>query len=201
MLMHSKNFTRLLISLSIVMMVVVSACQKDAAVTDTDIKKNSLGTDSANVSSVVLSPGNYLATAGTLRVVINDSTYTFDAGKDSIAFINVHEGDNNNYFGITAINKQHTLSFGISASGFANSSINAGVAGSQLLLNPDERKPLQQYSLSKFAGQKDFGAITIDKYRQGNQLAKGSFVTFLAKDEKANTPFYRVTGNFDLQLK
>jgi len=199
MLMRSKNFNRLLMSLVVLTMAVISACQKDAAVTDGDIKKTSA--DSANVSSVVLSPGNYLATAGTLRVVINDSTYTFDAGKDSIAFINVHEGDNNNYFGITAINKQHTLSFGISASGFANSSINAAVAGGQLLLNPDESKPLQQYSLSKFTGQKDFGAISIDKYRQGNQLAKGSFVTFLAKDEKANTPFYRVTGSFDLQLK
>jgi hypothetical protein len=200
MLMRSKNFTRLLISLTVVMMVVISACQKDSEVNDTDVKKTGLA-DSTNVGNVVLSPGNYLATSGTLSVIINDSTYSFDASKDSIAIINVHEGDNNKYFGVTAINKQHTLSFGISGSGFLNSNIKAAVAGSQLLLNPDENKPLQQYSLSKFNGQKDFGAISIDKYRQGSELAKGSFVTFLAKDEKATTPFYRVTGSFDLQLK
>jgi hypothetical protein len=198
--MRSKSFTRLLISLTIVMMVVISACQKDSEVNDADVKKTGLA-DSANVSNVVLSPGNYLATSGTLSVIIDDSTYNFDASKDSIAFINVHGNDNNRYFGITAINKQHTLSFGISGSGFVNSNIKAGVAGSQLLLNPDENKPLQQYALSKFTGQKDFGTISIDKYRQGNELAKGSFVTFLAKDEKATTHFYRVTGSFDLQLK
>lgn len=198
--MHSRNFTRLSISLIMVIMVVISACQKDSAENDTDVKKTGL-LDSANVSNVVLSPGNYLATSGILSVVINDSTYTFDASKDSIAFINVHEDDNIRFFGITAINKQHTLSFGISGAGFVNSNTKAAVAGSQLLLNPDESKPLKQYSLSKFTGQKDFGAISIDKYRQGNELAKGSFVTFLAKDEKATSPFYRVTGNFDLQLR
>jgi len=199
MLIGNKNFTRLIILLTVVMMVVISSCQKDSAVAD--VNKTNNNADSAGVGRVVLAPGNYLATSGILSVVINDSTYTFDAAKDSIAFINVHESDNNRYFGITAINKQHTSSFGISGLGFVNSNVKAGVAGSQLLLNPDENKPLQQYSLSKFTGQTDFGTISIDKYRLGNELAKGNFVTYLAKNEKTNTPFYRVTGSFDLQLK
>jgi hypothetical protein len=38
-------------------------------------------------------------------------------------------------------------------------------------------------------------------YNAGNELAQGTFYTFLAKDDNANSPYYRVEGTFDLQLK
>jgi hypothetical protein len=58
-----------------------------------------------------------------------------------------------------------------------------------------------QLSLSKYPQNNDIGSITLDTYNQGSQLAKGTFVTFLAKDDKANSPYYRVEGSFDLKLK
>jgi hypothetical protein len=109
--------------------------------------------------------------------------------------------DNTRYFGITAINKEHSMSFGISSAGFANSNINDSIAGGQFILSTDDKKPAMQLSLSKYTGQKDFGNINLIQYNQGNELAKGTFVTFLAKDDKANSPYYRVEGTFDLQLK
>jgi len=200
--MQNRRFTCLLISLAIALLTVVTSCQKDAAVTDPNTAKADLGADSAaSVSAILSSPGNYLAASGILLVKINDSTYTFDAARDSIAFVNVHIDDNSRYFGITAINKEHTMSFGISSSGYVLSDMISGVAGSQFLLNPAGSTPSEQYSLSKYAGEKDFGNVTIGKYNQGNELAKGTFFTFLAKDDKANAPFYRVEGSFDLQFK
>lgn len=184
-----------------ILLVMISSCQKDPALKDPNTEKTSLNADSASVSTIIAAPGNYLAFTGTLTIKIEDSTYTFDASRDSIAFVNVHVDDNNRYFGITAINKEHTMSFGISSAGFINSNINSGIAGSQLLLNRDQNNPSLQYSLSKFAGQKDFGNINVVQYNQGNELAKGTFFTFLAKDDKANSPFYKVEGSFDLQLK
>ncbi len=52
-------------------------------------------------------------------------------------------------------------------------------------------------------GKSDFGNINIIyNINQGsNELAKGTFYTFLAKDDKANSPYYKVEGTFDLQLK
>jgi hypothetical protein len=105
------------------------------------------------------------------------------------------------YYGITAINKEHTVSFGISASGTVNYNINTAVAGSQFLISPDENKKEQEYSLSRFSGQKDVGNINITQYIQGKELAKGTFYTFLAMDDKPNTLFYKVEGSFDLQMK
>jgi len=93
------------------------------------------------------------------------------------------------------------MSFGISSSGFVYSNIRSNIAGSQFLLMPDDGKPSLQYSLSKYSGQKDFGNINIIQYNQGNVLAKGTFTTFLSKDDKATSPFYKVEGAFDLQLK
>ncbi len=199
--MQKRRFTNLLIPFSMVLLAVISSCQKDPALKDPNTEKTSLNADSANVSTIIATPGNYLASAGTLTIKIEDSTYTFDASRDSIAFVNVHIDDNNRYFGITAINKEHTMSFGVSSAGFVNSNINSGIAGSQLLLNRDQNNPGLQYSLSKFTGQKDFGNINIVQYNQGNELAKGTFFTFLAKDDKVNSPFYKVEGSFDLQLK
>jgi hypothetical protein len=199
--MHNRRFTYLLISFLVSLLAVITSCQKDPDVKDLNAAKTGLNADSTAVGSVVSSPGNYLAASGFLKIKIKDSTYTFDATRDSIAFVNVHVDDNNRYFGITAINKEHTLSFGISASGFVYNNISSSVAGGQFLLSPDNNKPGLEYSLSKYAGQKDFGNISIVQYNQGNELAKGTFTAFLAKDDKADSPFYRVEGSFDLQLK
>src|ERR1700761_606901 len=197
--MSGKRFTNLLFSL-LVLLAITSSCQKDAAVKDPETVKT-LSADSSNVSSLASSPGNFLAVSGTLTVRFHDSTYTFDASKDSIAFINVHVDDNTRYFGITAINKAHSISFGVSSSGFINSFTVNPVAGGQLLLNPANKLQTQEYALSKFTGQKDTGAITVESYLQASELIKGSFYTFLAVDDKANTPFYKVEGIFDLKLK
>ncbi len=195
--MRNRRFTNLLIFFAISLLAVTASCQKDPAVTDPGASKTNITAD----SSLFSTPGNFLAVTGTLKIKYNDSTYTFDAAKDSIAFINVRVDDNTSYFGITAINKEHNMSFGISSSGFVYSNINRSIAGGQFLLSADDKKPALQLSLSKYSGQKDFGNINVAQYNQGNELAKGTFVTFLAKDDKANSPYYKVEGTFDLQLK
>ncbi len=195
--MGNRRFTYLFISFAILLLATVTSCQKDSAVTEPDSSKTSINAD----SSIVSSPGNFLAVTGMLKIKFNDSTYTFDAAHDSIAFINVRVDDNTRYFGITAINKEHSMSFGISSAGFANSNVNENIAGGQFILSTDDKKPAMQLSLSKYTGQKDFGNINLIQYNQGSELAKGTFVTFLAKDDKANSPYYKVEGTFDLQLK
>ncbi|MDB5087765.1 MAG: hypothetical protein JWR09_1759, partial [Mucilaginibacter sp.] len=45
------------------------------------------------------------------------------------------------------------------------------------------------------------GNIYVDKYNQDSVLAKGTFHTFLATDDKANAPVYKVEGTFNLKLK
>jgi hypothetical protein len=157
--MGNKRFTYLLFFMAILIMAVVSSCQKDDAVTQPD-SKTTVNAD----SSLMASPGNFLAASGTLQVKYNDSTYTFDAEHDSIAFINVHVDSKTNYFGITAINKSHSMSFGISSSGYANSNINSNVAGGQFLLSTDVKKPAMQLSLSKYPQNNDIGSINMDTY-------------------------------------
>jgi hypothetical protein len=197
--MRNKRFTYLLFFITIAFMAVLASCQKDSDVKEDSALKASIAADSAAISS----PGNFLAAAGTLSLTIKDSTYVFDASKDSIAFINVHDANDNTkrYFGITAINKEHTMSFGISSSGYVHNDKSGDIAGSQFLLSPGYKEPGFQFSLSKYSGQKEFGNIYIDKYNQDSVLAKGTFHTFLATDDKANAPFYKVEGSFDLKLK
>lgn len=198
--MNSVRFTKWLISLTLLLSVVISSCQKDENVKGIDAGKQTPLTDSASTLSIINTPGNFLAEKGTLKVTIEDSTYTFDAATDSVAFINVHT-DDSKYFGITAINKAHTMSFGISSMGFAATKINSKVAGSQFLFKVDDKKPVLQYTLTRYAEQEDSGKISLEKYNNENVIAKGTFFTFLAKDDKANSPFYRVEGSFELQLK
>lgn len=195
--MGNRIFTYFLFSFAVILLAVVSSCQKDPAVDNPGPSKTSINAD----SSIVSSPGNFLAVTGTLKVKFNDSVYTFDAARDSIAFINVNGDDENRYFGITAINKEHTVSFGISSAGFAFSNINRGIAGSQLLLSIDSQKPALQLSLSKNYPATGFGNFNLVQYKAANELAKGTFYTFMATDNKANSPYYRVEGSFDLQLK
>ena len=195
--MGKRRFTYFLFSIAVVVLATVSSCQKDPAVNNPGPSTTSINAD----SSIVSSPGNFLAVTGTLKVKFNDSVYTFDAARDSIAFINVNGDDENRYFGITAINKEHSVSFGISSAGFAFSNINRGIAGSQLLLSNDAQKPALQLSLSKNYPTGGFGSFDLSQYKTGNELAKGTFYTFMAVDDKANSPYYRVEGIFDLQLK
>lgn len=195
--MSDKRFTHLIIILCVVLFGLASSCQKDQAVKES-MDGRSVA-DSSKIGSVHGS-GNYLASRGTLTVKIKDSTYTFDASRDSVAFINIG-ADGNRFFGITAINKEHTLSFGISSPGFIQSGINSSVAGGQLLVSPGDAGSAQQYSLSQRAGQKDFGAISVTQYNQNGVLANGTFFTFVSMDDKANSPVYRVDGTFELYLK
>jgi len=197
--MNGIRFTKWFAIYALLISVVVSSCQKDENVKDMETTKPATAADSTALG-IINTPGNFLAGKGVLKITIEDSTYSFDAATDSIAFINVHNGDNK-YFGITAINKAHTMSFGISSEGLASASVNSKVAGSQFLFTVDEKKPLLQYTLTKFVGKDDAGKITIDKYNKDNMIAKGTFFTFLAKDDKENSPFYRVEGSFELQLK
>ena len=195
--MGGKRFTFFLFSIAVFVLAMVSSCQKDPAV-------NAPGSSTASInadSSIVSSAGNFLAIKGTLKVKFNDSIYTFDAAKDSIAFINVNGDDQNRYFGITAINKEHTVSFGISSAGYAFSNINRGIAGSQLLLSSDLQRPAMQLSLSRKDSGNDFGSLNLVQYKNGDELAKGTFYTFMALNNKASSPYYRVEGSFDLRLK
>ncbi|MGN8072777.1 hypothetical protein [Mucilaginibacter sp. SG564] len=197
--MNSIRFTKWLFSALLLILVTISSCQKDENVKGMDSNKSIAAADSASTLSVN-TPGNFLAGSGTLKITIEDSTYTFDAAKDSVAFINVHSGDSK-YFGITAINKAHTMSFGISSAGFAAANTVNKIAGSQFLFKVDDKSPVLQYTLTKYGGKDDFGTISIEKYNNDNLIAKGTFFTFLAKDDKANSPFYKVEGSFELQLK
>jgi hypothetical protein len=193
--MGSKRYKLIILVLFIVILAGGSSCQKDAAV------KETVATLTADSTKIGVAPGNYLAAAGTLKIKFKDSTYTFDASRDSIAFINVHSGDDTQYFGITAINKEHTVSFGISSAGFPNANINREVAGGQLLLSQGNDGQAQQYSLSQYPGQKDPGNINIIQYNQSGVLAKGTFVTSLATGDKPNSSNYQVEGSFELYLK
>ncbi len=195
--MNSIRFTQWLFLCMLLISVAVSSCQKDDSVKAIETTKPAVDSAALGLTST---PGNFLASKGILKITIEDSNYSFDAATDSIAFINVNNSDNK-YFGITAINKAHTMSFGISSEGFASTKTNSKVAGSQFLFTVGEKKPLLQYTLSKFVEKDGSGKIAIEKYNNENIIAKGTFFTFLAKDDKKSSPFYRVEGSFELQLK
>jgi hypothetical protein len=194
--MHPKRFTNWYISFVLLLALMASACQKDQGDKAVDQKKAVAAADSALAATPAT---NFLAASGTLTFDLQDSTYTFNATEDSIAFVNISVGDNR-YFGITAINKAHTMSFAISSKGTAAAAITKGVEGSQLLLRPDALH-IKQYSLTQFTEPGDAGVIDLLRYRQDSVLAKGTFFTFLAHDDKADSPFYRVEGTFNLKLK
>lgn len=194
--MLKKRFTKFLLFAIAAFVAVASACQKDPAVTNPASAKSNAD------SSIVSLSGNFLAASGTLKVKFKDSTYIFDAARDSIAFINVSgQQDDSRYFGITAINKEHTLSFGISSEGFAAANVSRTVAGGQFLFTGDQQNPAFQLALRKETSPVNFGSLSIEQYNNGNELAKGTFYTFLSADSNSKSPFYRVEGSFDLRLK
>ncbi|MFI5157653.1 MAG: hypothetical protein ACHQF4_02240 [Sphingobacteriales bacterium] len=188
--MGSGRFTKYFIVIFFLLSAAIVSCQKDQEIKD----------DAAGKSDTTFTaPDNYLATKGTLTVILQDSTYSFDAATDSIAFVNVHN-DNNQYFGITAINKAHNMSFGISSGGYALSNINTTVAGSQFILKPD-KGAIDQYALTDSASVQDYGKINLSTYKQDSVLAKGTFYTYLVKTGLGKPVTYKVKGTFSLRLK
>ncbi|HTD41728.1 MAG TPA: hypothetical protein VK671_13960 [Mucilaginibacter sp.] len=190
MVKFSTRFFYLLMLIS----VVIAGCQKDESV-----KKTATGTTDSTKVSTISTPGNYLAGKGTLSVKLKDSTYTFNAEQDSIAFVNISI-DGEEYYGLTAINKAHTVSFGISSSGMPIDDFASYVSGAQLLLKGTGKTNLE-YTLIPGSLQQKFGTISIEKYNQDATLAKGTFHTFLATGTKYNSPNYEVTGTFELKIK
>jgi len=171
---------------------VIVSCQKDQNV-DVSLPKTTKADTSDN-------SGNFFAVKGTLNVTVNDSTYTFDAAKDSIAFINVNI-DSNKYFGITAINKAHTMSFGISSPGFAGPDIINTIAGGQLLFSVDS-KHVQQYALSNNPGPGEDNQIMLKEYMKDSILTKGTFTTVMVnKNAGTGSAAQTVQGSFNLQIK
>jgi uncharacterized protein YdeI (BOF family) len=187
-MMNYIRFTLIILLLS----VVIVSCQKEQDV-DLSLKKATLKTDSVNT------PGNFLAVSGTLQITIGDSTYVFNAAKDSVAFINVHI-DSTKYFGITAINKEHTMSFGISSSGSATSDLTKPIAGGQLLFSADAMHGLQ-YTLAKNPDPQNISEINLLQYMKDSVLTKGTFTTLMTKGGQPNSPAYKVQGIFSLKLK
>jgi len=171
--------------------VAIISCQKDNAVDLTDAKTVAVKADTS------INSGNFLAVSGLLNVTVGDSTYTFDAAKDSIAFINVNI-DSNKYFGITAINKQHTMSFGISSPGFAAPDLTNTIAGSQLLFS--NGKNATEYTLAETSGESESNQISLENYMQDSVLTKGAFTTVMMNKDGKQKPS-TVKGNFNLRIK
>jgi uncharacterized protein YdeI (BOF family) len=152
----------------------------------------------AIASNLNLTRPNTLAVSGTLTVTVKDSTYTFDAKDDSIAVVNIYL-DNQKYFGITAVNKAHTMSFGISSPGYAADNTTKNIAGGQFLLSSKELS--NEYTLSQNTDVPEPGKIILTQYSRDSVLAKGTFVTYLGPDVKTTSPFYKVEGSFSLKIK
>lgn len=184
--MNFLRFTLFILLLS----VTVISCQKDQAI---DLNTKTILKDST-------ASGNILAVKGLLKISVGDSTYTFDAAQDSIAFINV-DVDSNKYFGITAINKAHTMSFGISSSGAASADLVNPIAGGQLLFSADDKHSVQ-YTLVKNADlPEDENKISLIHYMQDSVITKGTFHTLMTTDAKSNSSSAKVMGSFDLKIK
>jgi hypothetical protein len=181
---------------TVLLSMAIISCQKDQNVKDAPSLS---ATTNPALLAMVSGPGNFLASSGTLNITIDDSTYTFDAQKDSIAFVNLYL-DNKRYFGLTAINKIHTMSFGISSAGYAETNSDNKIAGSQFLITKGNNANLQ-YTLTQYANLQDSSRIKLSAFAQDSILAKGSFVTFLNNTTKKGMPFYRAVGNFDLKIK
>ncbi|MDB5145920.1 MAG: hypothetical protein JWQ66_4635 [Mucilaginibacter sp.] len=192
-----RLFTRLFCFFVLISALLIS-CQKDESVKNLKTDPQ-LQADSAKKLNTVSTPGNYLASKGTLTIKVQDSTYTFNAEEDSIAFVNISI-NGNQYYGLTAINKAHTVSFGISSSALPIAEMASYVSGCQFLLRAPGKTNLE-YTLTRNAHPLDFGTISIEQYNQDNILAKGTFHTYLAKDTKPDSPFYIADGTFELKVQ
>ena len=187
------------VSVALLSVAMLSSCQKDESVKaakDTSIQLLADSNQKANTSTI---PGNYLAVKGTLEVKMQDSTYVFDATRDSIVFVNLNL-DGKEYYGLTAINKEHTVSFGISSPGAPIAEMAGDVSGCQFLLHPNEKTNIE-YTLTQNAKPQNYGVLLMDKYNQDGLLAKGTFHTYLATDKKNASDFNIVDGSFELKVK
>lgn len=189
----SKKFTHFMMMLLLLATAMFSSCRKDEDLSAYVDKKS----DTTVASS---SLGSYLATGGKLKVTMEDTTYIFDAAVDSIAFIKVDTAGSE-YFGVTAINKDHTISFGISGAGAAVNKAKTRVAGGQLLFKPDSQAVV--YILSKESHKLDPGKFNLKKFKEEKEKveAKGAFTTYLENGTIKNSPLYKVTGSFDLKFQ
>jgi hypothetical protein len=169
--------------------VFLSSCQKDENV---DAAKADPQTRIDSAEKLNNTAGNYLAGQGTLKIKLADSTYTFDASKDSIAFVNISIAGTA-YYGITAINKAHTVSFGISTQGSPVAEIPGNVSGCQFLLHAPGKTDLE-YTLTRNTAPGDYGTLSLDKYNQDTLLAKGTFHTYLAINPNKSSSFIDVDG-------
>jgi hypothetical protein len=174
----------------------LSSCQKDENVSAAKITTQAK-IDSAEKQKATA--GNYLAGKGTLKIKLKDSTYTFDASQDSIAFVNISI-DGTEYYGITAINKAHTVSFGISTPGAPIADMPGNVSGCQFLLHSPGKTALE-YTLTHNTIPEDYGTLSLEKYHQDTILAKGTFHTYLATDSKKSSAFSAADGSFELKVK
>lgn len=172
---------------------VMVSCQKEQNLKDTQLNEIN-----PNLLAKISMPGTYLASSGILTVTIKDSTYVFDAKKDSIAYVNLYL-DNKTYFGITAINKEHTLSFGISSPGFAQANQRKDIAGSQFIVSAGNTANIQ-YALTPSASLQRISTISFNRYAQDTTMAKGNFIAYLTPSMKSDSSFYQVKGEFDLKL-
>ena len=188
------RFSIRFLGLLLLMSAVITACQKDENVAQATTQT----IDSTNVSTLPAA-GNFLASKGTLTVKLKDSTYTFNAEQDSIAFVNI-DIDGEQYYGLTAINKAHTVSFGISSSGAPIDDEASNISGAQFLLKGAGKKNLE-YTLIQSEQPQKTGTISIEKYNQELTLAKGTFHTMLSTDTKVNSPKYQVDGSFELKIQ
>ncbi len=186
-----------LVCIGLLVTAFLSSCQKDENVTDPKAN-SSAPADTSQKLADLTAPGNFLVSKGTLKIKLPDTIYTFDASLDSIAFVNMNI-DGKEYYGVTAINKAHTVSFGISSVGAPIAEMASNIAGCQLLLQPAD-KLSSEFTLTKNTSPQDFGTMLLDKYNQDTVLAKGTFHTYLAKDPKKNTPAI-VEGSFELRVR
>jgi len=179
-----------------VIAIIALSCTKDEEVKAITAKKLDSVAASSNLSAA---HPNTLAVSGTLTVTVKDSTYIFNARNDSIAVVNIYL-DGEKYFGITAINKAHTMSFGISSPGYATDSTTKVIAGGQFLFSNKNAQNIE-YTLSQNAEVPEPGKLVLTQYGRDSTLAKGTFSTYLGQDVKATSPFYKVEGAFNLKIK
>lgn len=192
--MGTKKFTFLFFMLAMLLSAVITSCRKDE-----DLQGFKNDKDSTALSS---SSGSFIATTGELSITFNDSTYVFNAEEDSIAFVRVDTAGNK-YFGITAINNTHSMSFGISGLGEATGKSSTKVEGSQFLFANENTKAASSFTLSQSAHEMDLGKLSLKKYTNDKDdvAAKGTFVTYLASDTGKNATLHKVTGKFDIRFK
>jgi len=190
-----------LLTLVLFALVFVSSCRKDSEVAQPNTEISGVKSDSSQISSRTNAVQYLLASSGKLQLKVNNTTYTFDAVRDSIVFIYVHPDDSSAYFGITAINKEHTLSFGISSPGILQTKVATKIGGTQLLVKSSENKPITEYALSARNSIKDPGNIKLEHFNQLNGPTNGTFATLLTVSGKSPTLAYKVDGKFDLLFK